>query len=102
RFQHFSREMDVPAAFDIARQQLKSQRPDLQLVRTSIGSAGVPEADINGIVWLFRVFRHFPPVVRAMDLWTMGGTLAAELQTIGAQVHEQFQGTPDMARVYEL
>lgn len=102
RFQRFSREMDVPAAFDIARLQLKSQRPDLQLVRTSIGSAGVPEADINGIVWLFRVFRHFPPVVRAMDLWTMGGTLAAELQAIGAQVHEQFQGTPDMARVYEL
>src|SRR5690606_26768556 len=47
-------------------------------------------------------FRHFPPVVRAMDLWTMGGTLAAELQTIGAQMHEQFQGTPDMARVREL
>lgn len=101
-YQRFEREMLVPASFDSARLQLKSPRPDLELVHRSIGAAGVPEVDINGIVWLFRVFRHFPPVVRAMDLWTMGGTLSAELQAIGGQMHGQFQGAPDMARVHEL
>lgn len=102
-YQRFLSEMNVPLSFDNAHQQLKSEEPELALIRASIGAAGLPSRDVDGIVWLFRIFRHFPPVVRAMDLWGMGGTLASELPLIGAQIHAEYAaGAPDMARVVEL
>jgi diguanylate cyclase (GGDEF)-like protein len=94
--------MGVPGSFDIARLQLKSSRPDLDLVRTSIAAAGVPRDDVGGIVWLFRTFKHFPPVVRAMDLWSMGGTLASEMAAIGSQIRAEHARGADPRQLHAL
>src|SRR5690606_6639532 len=102
-YQRFLSEMNVPRSFDSARLQLKSDHPDLAQIRASIQTAGVPPRDVDGIIWLFRMFKHFPPVVRAMDLWGMGSTLASELPLLGAGIRAEYAGgQPDMARVREL
>jgi diguanylate cyclase (GGDEF)-like protein len=102
-YQRFLSEMNVPRSFDSARLQLKSDHPDLAQIRASIQAAGVPPRDVDGIIWLFRMFKHFPPVVRAMDLWGMGSTLASELPLLGAGIRAEYAGgQPDMARVREL
>src|SRR5690606_5046423 len=101
-YQRFLREMNVPKSFDVARLQLKSASPDHAVMRASIGAAGVPPQDVDGILWLFRLFKHFPPVVRAMDLWSMGGTLAADLEPISTQMRLEFEHGPDMERVHAL
>src|SRR5690606_8645585 len=101
-YQRFEHEMAVPGSFDIARLQLNSSRPDLDLVRTSIAAAGVPQDDVGGIVRLFRTFKHFPPVVRAMDLWSMGGTLASEMAAIGSQIRAEHARGADPRQLHAL
>jgi diguanylate cyclase (GGDEF)-like protein len=102
-YQRFLREMNVPASFDIARLQLKGSTPDHAQMYEALAAAGVPTDDIAGILWLFRLFKHFPPVLRAMDLWSMGGALVSELEPIGAQMREEFAaGQPDRSHIHAL
>ncbi len=101
-YQRFAREMEVLRSFDMARLQLQSATPDRQVILDSIREAGIPPEDVNGIMWLFRLLKHFPPVVRAMDLWAMGGTLVAELDPISSQLRAEFARGPDIARVHAL
>ncbi len=98
----FEREMQVPLNLERARHELNNAHPDRTLIRAAIGAGGIPPEDTSGVMWLFRLMKHFPPVVRAMDVWTMGSTLSAELPAIGAQMQAEFAGEPDMARVRAL
>src|SRR5687767_1878399 len=101
-YERFQRELAVPAAFETARLQLKHADPDHGLVQENLRAAGIAENDIPRIVHLFRTFGHFPPVVRALDLWTMGNALALELAPVGTRMHAEFQRGADPQRVREL
>jgi diguanylate cyclase (GGDEF)-like protein len=101
-YQRFQREIAAPLAFETARVQLAADDPDQQLVHTSLAEAGIATEDIPRIVSLFRIFGHFPPVVKALDLWNRGDALALELAATGVQMQGAFARGEDAARIGQL
>jgi len=101
-FDRFQHELAVPAAFERARLQLKRGAPDFAQVRASLVEAGIPERDVPGVIRLFSLLEPLPPVVRALEVWSLGGALASEFGPVGAEMHAEFQLGADPVRIAQL
>ncbi len=78
-------------------------RPDLALVRRSFLAGHIPQEDVAGLIHMFRLFRHHPYMMRAIDIWTEADGYVQELDRIGAQLHAEYaRARPDPMLIAEL
>lgn len=70
-----------------ARLAIDQAVPDLAAARAGLLAAGNHPDDINGMIWLYRYFKHAPHVDRALRFWVEGDALIVRLRLLGERLH---------------
>jgi len=83
----FMAALSVPLGDRAAREALQRPEPDLEKARQGFLDGGNHRDDIDGLIWMFRLFQRFPLMSRPIEAWTEGD-----------RVIEQMRGLVDRAR----
>jgi diguanylate cyclase (GGDEF)-like protein/PAS domain S-box-containing protein len=99
----FRSQLAVPLGDRVARLQLQSSEPDLDLARRGFLAGGNNPADIPGMVRLFRLFRWSPILAPSIEIWNNGDALVMQLADIGERLHAELSAAhPDSRYVGSL
>jgi signal transduction histidine kinase len=85
----FRAALDVPLGDRDGREALDAAPPDLGAARAGFLRGGNHPADVEGMVWLYRVFGRTPLMRDAVAAWTEGDRLIAELHDAGRRLQER-------------
>ncbi|MEO8673020.1 MAG: EAL domain-containing protein [Tahibacter sp.] len=88
-YRSFLRAIDVPLGDTLARLELEKQQPDLALVRYGFQRGRNDNADLPGMIRLYRNSAWLPGVARAIAIWGEADRAIAELDAIGAEIHRR-------------
>ncbi|HAP47349.1 MAG TPA: PAS domain S-box protein, partial [Afipia sp.] len=77
-----------------ARLALEQSPPDLAAARTGFLQGGMHADDIDGMIWLYRYFRGFPPFRTAIVHWVNTDPLLDELTALAREIQLEQNGTP--------
>ena len=83
----FMAALGVPLGDRAAREALQRHEPDLEKARRGFLDGGNHPNDIDGLIWMFRLFQRFPLMSKPIEAWTEGD-----------RVIEQMRGLVDRAR----
>ena len=72
-----------------ARLAIERDLPDLDAARAGFLAAGNHADDVDGMIWLYRYFRHAPHVYNAVDYWRQGDELIRQLYETGIAFHNR-------------
>jgi len=86
-FHRFQIEIGVPLADRVARLELESSKPDLDVARIGFEGGRNDPADVPGMIRLFRLFHDNALFSDALDAWTHGDELMLQLAGIGQRIH---------------
>jgi len=81
----------VPLGDRTAREALDQPQFDVETVRRGFLQGGNHADDIDGMVQLYRRFRHVPIMARAIDIWAQADVLVVELQSEAEALHAAVQ-----------
>ena len=70
-----------------ARIELEKPDPDLEVARAGFLAGGDHPEDIDGMIDLFRCFRHVPFMARAIAIWADADEHIAELDAVATRMH---------------
>ena len=87
-YQAFLNSLSVPLGDRVAREQLEKPEPDYAAIHAGFRQGKVANADIPGMITLFRRFRKTKEIDAAAGIWTKGDEYIEELRNEGAQLHE--------------
>ena len=90
-FDDYLRNLAVPLRLETARQELESPDPDMDVLRRGFTDAGVPRADVDGMVWLFRRFESVGYIEELTDIWARGDAKTAEMRALGQRIRARIQ-----------
>jgi signal transduction histidine kinase len=88
-YRRFRAALDVPLGDRGAREALDAVPPDLDAARAGFLRGGNHPADVEGMVWLYRVFGRTPLMRDAVAAWSEGDRLIAELHDTGRRLQER-------------
>jgi signal transduction histidine kinase len=77
----------VPLGYANARLELDKPDFDKRVAWAGLLEGGNDPGDIEGMIWLFRTFRHLPYLRDAVKLWANGDQLIYALLKTGEEVH---------------
>lgn len=86
-YRKFSESISVPLKHIEVRIELEKPHPDFNVVYQCCIDGGIHPDDIDGLITLFRRFRHVSYVDEAIRQWEEGGFLITELVEIGEEAH---------------
>ena len=93
----------IPLGDHIARLELDKPDPDLARAREGFLQGHNHPDDIEGMIRLYRRFRHLGPIEQAIDIWTEADTSILELTRVAEALHEAVRGdTLDEARAQKF
>ncbi len=106
----FRQSIAVPLGDRIARLELEKPKPDLDIVRDGLIAGRTHEADIGGVIRLYRTMREVSYMQRVIELWEAGDQHVLELARLGEQIHERIVSgrvssaslAPLVAQVHEI
>ncbi|WP_374580683.1 EAL domain-containing protein [Pseudoduganella sp.] len=93
-FQQFRAELAVPLSDLVARREMDKEQPDYAVVRAGFVGGRNAAEDIDGMVWLYRNFKHVPLMARAITYWKHSDEHLLRLRDLGERLH----ATPLAAR----
>jgi PAS domain S-box-containing protein len=97
-YQAFLAAMEVPGGDRDARQALEAPTPDLAGARDGFIRGENHADDIESLITLFRLFRHWQPFAAAVADWHEGDARVGELVDLGAELKRRVgDGTLDDA-----
>jgi len=83
---HFQKAVAVPLGDRDARRALERKKPDLAAARAGFLQGGIHPDDVDGLIWLYRYFRHLPPFKKAITHWINTDPMLDELISLGNTV----------------
>ena len=86
-YQRFRSELGVPLGDRVARLQLQSRKPDLNLATRGFLAGRNDPADVPGMIRLFRAFGTSHIMAEPLRFWTQGDELILQLARVGEQMH---------------
>lgn len=109
-FRAFRRAIQVPLGDHRARLALDAEPPDLEAARAGLLRGENHPDDIDGMIWLFRTFRHISYLEKSIDIWAKADPLVLELESLGDEMWREFRDgstTSDTieawrARIYDI
>src|SRR5688572_17248258 len=81
----------VPLGNHIARVELEREKPDYEVARRGFLQGRNDPADIDGMIQLFRRFRHFEPIDRSIAIWTAADEYIAKLQGLAEKLKAEVE-----------
>jgi diguanylate cyclase (GGDEF)-like protein len=102
-YRRFRGELAAPQGDELARSQLLLPHPDFALARRGLLAGGNAPEDINSLIVLFRLGRHYPLMAHAVAVWGAADTLIDAIGHTGDLLHAQIAGGhPDAQQVRVL
>lgn len=102
-YARYRRELAVPLTMGAARESLQAAQPDEDHARRNFLAGRIAPEDVSGLIHMFILFRHYPLMVRAIDIWTAADGNVRELQRVGNELHDEYaKHFPDRARIGKL
>jgi two-component system cell cycle sensor histidine kinase/response regulator CckA len=99
-FAAYRAEIAVPLAGRVARLELEKEHPDLALARRSLVAGKNHPDDVDGMIMLFRRFRHFAYIDRAIGIWKTGDEGIERFVGVADRLRAEIAtGHPDPVRV---
>ena len=99
-YQRFREQLRIPLGDHLARLQLQSALPDLQLAQRGFLEGQNDPADIAGLIRLFRMFGSTRLMAEPLRLWTAGDALILRLSALGERLHTRISsGDQDAAAI---
>ncbi len=92
-FEQYEKAIAVPLGDRAARIALEKRTPDLEAARAGFLQGGNHAEDIDGMIWLFRYFRAFPPFELAITYWVNTDTMLDQLMALAKQIQSEQNGT---------
>jgi two-component system, sensor histidine kinase len=92
-YQDFLKDLRIPEGDHQARVELQKPQPNLEVVRDGFLKGSVDPDDIDPIISLFRRFSRVSYLARAIQSWTEGDRLLAELRDAGIAYHDVLHST---------
>jgi signal transduction histidine kinase len=92
-YQNFLEFLKVPLGDKKARLELEKPAPDLAVARQGFLDGGNHPDDIEGMILLYRRFRHVSYLDAAIQVWTKGDAGIAQLTEVGSEMHEVITST---------
>ena len=81
----------VPLGDRRARLELEKEAPDLAVAREGFIAGGNDPDDVDGMITLFRRFRHVSFMSRAIDTWAQGDEHIAALVAAAEELHARIR-----------
>ena len=99
-YQRYAAAIAVPLADRDARLALQASAPDISTARAGFAGGGNHEADIGGMIWLFRNFSEISYLKRSIEHWTAADPRIVELAGLGQSIRGKMaEGAPSAAQV---
>ena len=94
----------------LARLELEKENPNLQVAFAGFLQGGNHPDDINGMIRLFRNFRHTGEIGRAIDIWTRADDDIDELTSVAERIRAAVQtgvlddttDLPYLQKIYQI
>jgi len=108
-WQGYQEAIAVPLGDRVAREELEKPEPNYALARRGLTAGGNHDADIDGMVRLFRWFRDVRFMSEAVGIWAEADGLIEQLATTADELHTRVQAgateaelTPLLQRIERL
>ncbi|MBF0252474.1 MAG: hypothetical protein HQL29_01530 [Candidatus Omnitrophica bacterium] len=88
-YQEFQKYIGMNSEYRIARVELEKKKTDIVAVRTAMIAAGVHEKDISEMIKLFKRFRSFKQIDKAIVIWEEADNVIEELSALGEEIHQK-------------
>jgi PAS domain S-box-containing protein len=93
-YQAFLNCLSVQLGDRIAREELEKAKPDYARIHAGFRQGKIAEADIPGMIALFRGLRKTQEIDTAVSIWTTADSYIEELREQGARLHEAIANHP--------
>ncbi|MGM9491813.1 sensor histidine kinase [Ideonella sp. YS5] len=90
-FSRFEAALDVPLGDREAREALDAEHVDVQEARNGFLRGGNDAGDVDGMIWLYRLFSRSPLMQEAVIDWRAGDQLIGELRLEGHALRQRLQ-----------
>jgi CheY-like chemotaxis protein len=87
-YEMFHESQEILFAMKRLRLELEKPEPDLNIVYEGFRRLGVHGKDMEIMATLFRRFRHFEHVAKAIDIWGHADEYVAKFQVFGTNMHQ--------------
>jgi two-component system, cell cycle sensor histidine kinase and response regulator CckA len=102
-YQQYLAEIAVPEGDKIARLQLSSPSPDMDLVAKGFIQGRNHPDDVGSMANLFRRFHNVGYMAKAIAIWTEGDAYIEQLQLLAAELHREIQSPhPDEQQIQQI
>ncbi len=91
-YQAYLHLIKVPLGYRSARQELQKPQPDWDIVREGCRQGGLHPADSEYAIQFFRRFQRAEYLSRAIEHWSRGDRLIADLMEAAEQLHQEVAG----------
>lgn len=91
-YESFLASLAVPLGDRVAREEMEKAFPNYSALDAGFRQGKIAEADIPGMITLFRRFRKFNEIDTAVGIWTTADAHIEELRQQGAQLHAVISG----------
>jgi diguanylate cyclase (GGDEF)-like protein/PAS domain S-box-containing protein len=102
-FEHFAAAIETPLAFLRARRALEFEPMNVDAVVGEFAIAGMNDDDVPGIIRLYRWFKQFPPLERAISVWRVSDALLLRIDDAAHDAHqavlEGHLGAPELTEL---
>lgn len=88
-YEEFERDLEIPLGYKRARLELEKTEPDLEIAYKGFIQGRAHHRDVKIMAMLFRWFRDFEYIDKAIDVWARGDSKITEFQTLGIEIHQR-------------
>ncbi|PTQ70024.1 EAL domain-containing protein [Pseudomonas sp. GV071] len=100
-YQAYQAAIAIPLGDHAARLAMDLPSPDYRAAYEGFLRGGTHPQDIPGLIWLYRDFRQFSYLARAVELWRVGDGFILALQEVAEQMHQAIAaGTATAAQIH--
>lgn len=85
---NYQRAIAIPSGDHDARMELEKPMPDLGVVTAGLALGGNDPRDFDGMIRLFRYFRTYSAVAKAVDAWRGADTHILELMQVATRIDD--------------
>jgi PAS domain S-box-containing protein len=100
-YARFVSALAIPLGDRMAREALQQDEPDIAAARQGFRAGGNHPDDIDGLIRMFRWFRHVPFMARTIATWTEGDEAIGQMRTLVERAHERIQAGDPRAPAVE-
>jgi PAS domain S-box-containing protein len=102
-YDEYLHDLSVPLGDRQARLELEEADPNVKLAGQGFAAGRNHPDDIPGMIWLFRRFRHFPYLSKAIDIWAQADRDIDQMRQLGRELHDNVSGSsitaPDESQI---